>query len=206
MTTTQPLAALHDPYFVQQVRVSDDLVGIPRWDVLSGLLAGKRVLHVGCADWPITDPASNLHVQLDAICAQLDGLDPHAEAMEALGPHVRGKLFTDWSQVTDSYDILLVPEVLEHVSDITTFFRQLDSVDFGAAILTVPDAYQCRAGHFEFDAAAGVFTEIVHPDHNVWFTPFTFTNTVRKHTDWAVDGLWFYNRISLLMLASKPGR
>lgn len=204
--TAVPLAAQHDPYFVQQVQVSDELVGIPRWDVLSGLLAGKRVLHVGCADWPITDVAANLHVQLDSICARLDGIDPHVEAMEALAPHVRGRLFTDWSQVTDSYDVLLVPEVLEHVSDVTTFFRQLDSVDFGAAILTVPDAFQCRAAHFEFDRGAGVFTEIVHPDHNVWFTPYTFTNTVRKHTDWSVDGLWFYNRISLLMLASKPVR
>ncbi|MGZ6826429.1 MAG: hypothetical protein ACXVGH_06515, partial [Mycobacteriales bacterium] len=121
--TAVPLAAQHDPYFVQQVQVSDELVGIPRWDVLSGLLAGKRVLHVGCADWPITDPAANLHVQLDSICAQLDGIDPHVEAMQALAPHVRGQLFTDWSQVTGSYDVLLVPEVLEHVSDVTTFFR-----------------------------------------------------------------------------------
>jgi len=204
VTTVAPLAAQHHPYFVQQMEVSDELSGIPRWEVLSGLLAGKNVLHVGCADWPITDPTTNLHVQLDAVCSGLDGFDPHQEAMQALAPYVRGRLFTDWSQITDSYDILLVPEVLEHVSDVSTFFEQLDSVDFGAALITVPDAFQCRNGHFEYDATTSLFTEVVHPDHNVWFTPYTFSNIVRKHTNWSVDGLWFYNRMSLMMLASKP--
>lgn len=198
------LQAVHEPYFVQQVRVSSNLVGLPRVPVLSQLLAGKRVLHVGYADWPITDPSQNLHVQLDGVCAQLDGIDPNDDAATVLRPLVRGRLLTDWADVTDSYDVVLVPEVLEHVADMGEFFTQLDSVDFETILITVPDAFSCRARHFEYDDSSEVFTEVVHPDHNVWFTPYTFYNVITKHTDWTVDGLWFFNGISLLAACSKP--
>jgi glycosyltransferase involved in cell wall biosynthesis len=198
------LQAVHEPYFVQQVRVSSNLVGLPRVPVLSQLLAGKRVLHVGYADWPITDPAQNLHVQLDSVCAQLDGIDPNDDAATVLRPLVKGRLLTDWADVTDSYDVVLVPEVLEHVADMGEFFTQLDSVDFETILITVPDAFSCRARHFEYDESSEVFTEVVHPDHNVWFTPYTFYNVITKHTDWTVDGLWFFNGISLLAACSKP--
>ncbi len=198
-----PLQEQHEKYFVQQVSVSSDLAGRPRLEVFTNLLAGKRVLHVGYADWPITDLANNLHVALDGVCAQLDGVDPHTEAAEALRPHVRGRLLASLDEVTDSYDVVLVPEVLEHVGNPETFFAELAAIDFGAIIITVPDAYSCSR-HFDHDETTGVFTEVVHPDHNYWFTPYTFCNIVRKHTDWAIDGLWFLNGISLMMLASKP--
>jgi glycosyltransferase involved in cell wall biosynthesis len=198
-----PLQSRHDPYFVQQVKVSRSLVGVPRTPVLSQLLAGKRVLHVGYADWPITDPSQNLHVQLDAVCAQLDGIDPNDDAAEVLRPLVRGKLLTDWADVTDSYDVVLVPEVLEHVADMDAFFKQLSSVDFTSILITVPDAFSCSTGHFEYDDTTETFTEVVHPDHNVWFTPYTLYNVITKHTDWNVDGLWFFNGISILAACSK---
>jgi len=198
-----PLQAAHDPYFTQLVEVGEDLVGLPRTHVFSQLLAGKRVLHVGYADWPITDLQSNLHVALDSVCAQLDGLDPNDEAAAAIGPLVRGRLFTEWQQVSGSYDVVLVPEVIEHIGNLEDFLRAVDSVDFSAALLTVPDAFSCRDRHFDYNAASSTFVEVVHPDHNFWFTPYTFTNIIRKFTTWRIDGLWFFNGISLLMLASK---
>jgi hypothetical protein len=145
-----------------------------------------------------------LHVQLDSVCAQLDGIDPNDDAATVLRPLVQGRLLTDWADVTDSYDVVLVPEVLEHVADMGEFFTQLDSVAFETILITVPDAFSCRARHFEYDDSSEVFTEVVHPDHNVWFTPYTFYNVITKHTDWTVDGLWFFNGISLLAACSKP--
>lgn len=201
------LESRHEPYFVQQVPVSSSLQGLSRLQVFSRLLAGKRVLHVGYADWPITDLSNNLHVALDGVCSQLDGVDPHDEAAQALRPHVRGELFTSIDQVRDAYDVVLVPEVLEHVGDAETFLRELSGVDFESIIITVPDAFQCRSGHFDYNSGTGVFVEVVHPDHNYWFTPYTLTNTIRKYTSWHIDGVFFFNNISLLLLASKnaPG-
>jgi hypothetical protein len=162
------------------------------------------VLHIGCADWPITDPATSLHVALEPHCARLDGLDPHAEALEALRPHVFGELFTDFAQVSESYDLVLVPEVMEHVPDVAGFLAQIEAVDAPLFLISVPDAFQCRTRHFDYVAQTGTFLEAVHPDHNHWYTPYTFANTLAKYSGLELQRLWFFNRISLLALLSKP--
>jgi hypothetical protein len=200
------LERMHEPYFVQKVAVGRELMGRPRLDVLGEMCAGRRVLHVGCVDWPITDPKTSLHLQLEPSCARLDGFDLHAEAFDALRPHVRGQLFSEWRAVTAEYDLLLVPEVLEHVADVAGFLRQLDAVRAPSVVLTVPDAYQCMRRHFDYLQESETFIEVVHPDHNCWYTPYTLTSVLRKYTDWRLDGLWFFNHISLLARLVKPGQ
>ncbi len=98
-----PLEYAHQKYFVQKVKVGEDFVGVPRLDAFVALCADKRVLHVGCVDWPITDLQRSLHLQLDAHC-QLDGFDIHTEAFELMRPHLKGQLFSDWAEVTGEYD------------------------------------------------------------------------------------------------------
>jgi hypothetical protein len=68
----------------------------------------------------------------------------------------------------------------------------------------VPDAFQCRALHFDYVPETETFLEGVHPDHNVWYTPYTFANTLRKYSGLELQRMWFFNRISLLALLSKP--
>jgi hypothetical protein len=201
------IAELHDPYFVQKVKVSRQFAATPKTQFFTQFLAGKSVLHVGYADWPITDLNANLHVQLDPVCARLDGVDPHDEAADAIRPYVRGELFRSIDEVTASYDVVLIPEVIEHVGNLETFFREIDRVDFKTALITAPDAYSCMHRHFELvnDPEDETFIEVVHPDHNCWFTPYTFRNLVTKYTTWAVmDTVWFFNGISLMLFANKP--
>jgi len=198
-----PLEFAHQRYFVQKVKVGEDFLGVPRLDVFAALCAGKRVLHVGCVDWPITDLQRSLHLQLDAHC-RLDGFDIHDEAFAQMQPHLKGRLFSDWASVTDAYDTVLVPEVLEHVPDVQGFLRQLDTLGAAQYILTVPDAYSCFRRHFDYNSGAQTFVEVVHPDHNCWYTPFTLSNVIRKYTPWRLDGLFFFNGISLLAVASRP--
>ncbi|RYY28344.1 MAG: mannosyltransferase [Sphingomonadales bacterium] len=197
------LEAIHAPYFVQRVNVSNAFEGMGRIKVLRQFCEGKRVLHVGCADWPITDINRSLHLLLDRFCAKLDGVDPHSEALEMLAPHVKGRLYSSMSEVTDSYDIVLVPEVMEHVANVEEFLAELQSVDAAEYLISVPDAFQCRARHFDYVADSETFVEVVHPDHNVWYTPYTFANTIQKYSDLHLEQMWFFNRISLLAHLSK---
>jgi 2-polyprenyl-3-methyl-5-hydroxy-6-metoxy-1,4-benzoquinol methylase len=201
-----PLERQHAPYFVQKTVISNELQGRNRVDVFAQMCAGRRVLHVGCVDWPITDVRSSLHLQLQPHCAKLDGFDIHEEAFEHLRPHVTGQLHSNWAEVTGEYDIVLVPEVMEHVPDVQGFLQQLNQVNAPHFVITVPDAYSCMQRHFDYAAQAETFVEVVHPDHNCWYTPYTFANVVRKYTDWRIDGMWFFNRISMLMIATKPSR
>ncbi|MDV3459278.1 mannosyltransferase [Sphingomonas sp. HF-S4] len=198
-----PVEAGNAPYFVQRVQVSSELVGLGRGSVLRNFCAGKRVLHVGCADWPITDINTSLHLGLEPVCAQLDGVDPHTEALDQLAPHVKGRLFSSLSEATDSYDLVLVPEVMEHVANVSDFLAELQAIDAGAFLISVPDAFQCRARHFDYLGDSETFVEVVHPDHNAWYTPYTFANTIQKYSALRLEKMWFFNRISLLALLSK---
>lgn len=199
------LEARHAPYFVQRVPVGRELVGRSRVDVFREMCAGLRVLHIGCADWPITDPTTSLHLALEPHCARLDGFDIHAEALAGLAPHASGRLFSTLEDISDEYDLILAPEVMEHVGDVGGFLAQLDALRASHVAITVPDAYQCRGRHFDYLEAAETFVEVVHPDHNCWYTPYTLSNVISKYTGWSLDGLWFFNGISLLAMASKPG-
>ncbi len=183
--------------------ISSELVGVSRLNVFRTLCQGKRVLHVGCADWPITDIRTSLHLALEPICAQLDGVDPHAEALEQLAPFTKGRLFSSLEEATGSYDLVLVPEVMEHVPDVSDFLAQLQSIDAETFLISVPDAFQCRDRHFDYVADQQTFVEVVHPDHNAWYTPYTFANTIRKYSAFDIEQMWFFNRISLLALLSK---
>ena len=203
-TQGSELEALHDPYFVQRVPISSEIAQLNRFDVLRTMCQGKRVLHVGCADWPITDPRTSLHLMLESVCAKLDGVDPHVEALEQLAPFVtKGRLFASLGEVTESYDLVLVPEVMEHVANVSEFLDQLYAIDAGTFLISVPDAFQCRGHHFDYVADSQTFVEVVHPDHNVWYTPYTFANTIRKYSSFNIEQMWFFNRISLLALLSK---
>ena len=200
------IEAMHDPYFVQKVQVSSELVGVSKIDAFRGLCEGGRVLHIGCADWPITNPDSSLHLALEPWCAKLDGFDIHAEALAALAPYTKGRLFSRFEDIADEYDVVLVPEVMEHVASVEEFLTNLSSLKTDCYLITVPDAYQCRQRHFEYADDSETFLEAVHPDHNCWYTPFTFSNTLSKYTSWKMEKMWFFNNISLMALMTKPAQ
>ncbi|WP_231741521.1 methyltransferase domain-containing protein [Paucibacter sp. KCTC 42545] len=203
-TPSLPVSTLelaHAPYFVQKVAVSEELRGRSRLDVFQPMCAGKRVLHVGCVDWPITNLKQSLHLQLDGIC-ELDGFDINIEAFEQMQPHLKGRLFSSWDDVPkDHYDLVLVPEVMEHVPDVQGFLQHLQSLGAAQYVITVPDAFSCFRQHFDYSSGAQTFVEVVHPDHNCWYTPYTLANVLRKYTSWDLQGMWFFNRMSLLAMA-----
>jgi len=199
-----PISSLelgHAPYFVQKVPVSEELIGRSRMEVFKPLCEGKRVLHVGCVDWPITNLRNSLHLQLDPHC-QLDGFDINHEAFAQMQPHLKGRLYSRWEDISESYDLVLVPEVLEHVPDVQGFLLHLQALGAAQYVITVPDAFSCFRRHFEYSSGAQTFVEVVHPDHNCWYTPFTFANVLRKYTNWELQAMYFFNRMSLLAIAA----
>lgn len=197
----------HDPFFVQNLHVSSRLRGIHRNQVFASLCDGRTVLHIGCADAPITNIANNLHLALQGSARVLDGFDLDTKAIEMLRPHLRhGRLFSDFSDVKDSYEVLLVPEVIEHVDNVEQFLQTLDKVDFDEVIIAAPDVYSSMHKHFDYDSETENFVEIVHPDHNAWYTPYTLMNVLRKYTTWTIEGMFFLEPASIMIVATKRPR
>jgi len=163
----------------QNVNIDDSSLHVSRKHFLLNYVKDKKVLHVGFVDYPITDIKKNLHKQLSTECKQLDGIDPNISAeIEELLSVPNGNIIKDWNDVKDEYDIIIVPEVLEHVGNVEDFLKLLDRFN-SMLIITVPDIYQLKDTAFFKDAVS--FVETVHPDHNCWYSPYTFKNIIKKY-------------------------
>lgn len=154
-----------------------------RW--LAELCAGRSVLHVGCCDVPIFDPNNNLHIFLAEYARRLDGLDVSEEGIAVLRRHVEGDYFLDPSEVRRAYDLLLVPEVLEHTPNAGDFLAGIFSLRATRTLITAPDI----RWYERMERRGDVFTERVHGDHKAWYSPYTLLNAIRPFVDGARDEL-----------------
>lgn len=161
-----------------------------RREYFAELCRGRSVLHVGCAD-PGIVVADSLHAYLAPLCRTLDGLDvvddPVARSV--------GKLHRRASLIADRYDVMIVPEVVEHVSNLGSFLAELDEVDFRMFVVTAPNAFMeppiiWNTSHYD---ESGII-EIVHPDHKCWFSPYTLTNAIKSLTSWQVREVFILER------------
>ena len=186
----------HDDYFVHQIEVKD-YRHLNRLDLFVPLVKSKSVLHVGNIDWPITDPQNSLHLRLAEVANNIDGIDPNIEGSEDIKIK-NGKQYHKWNEVKGkTYDLILVPEVIEHVDSYRKFFNNLDTVN-GPIMVTAPCAWACNSF---FEKRENIFLEVVHPDHNCWFSPFTLKNTIEKYGKRRVSAMYWVNRMSIAAIA-----
>ncbi len=138
---------------------------------------GRSVLHVGCCDVPVFDPNKNLHITLARHASLLDGLDVSEPGLAELRKHVAGRYYSSSTEICRQYDLVLVPEVLEHTANAAEFLDAVFAVRARRYIITAPHIewyVQCRReGQF--------FHEQVHRDHRAWYSPYTLLNAVRSH-------------------------
>jgi 2-polyprenyl-3-methyl-5-hydroxy-6-metoxy-1,4-benzoquinol methylase len=171
-------------FFDQEV----DIVKIDRrLDYFTDLCKNKKVLHFGCTDYPIFRPQSNLHIQLSSITKVLHGFDIDVAGINELKKYVDQPYFSDYSQLGDEvYDVCLIPETIEHVDNIAEFLKSVNTVKAKKVIITGPNAFAPE--HMQRNQnGKKKFLEIVHPDHNCWFSPYTLQNAIKKYTDLRVD-------------------
>jgi hypothetical protein len=166
-------------YFSQTVTVDSSSQGVSRLDFLTPMVTDLKVLHVGFVDYPITKPKKNLHLRIAPVCKRIDGIDPNAtDEIKLILSVPNGNIYDSWNDVPNDYDVIIVPEVIEHVDNVALFLQQLDQVK-GKLIITAPCAYKL-SGNFREEN--GLYIETVHPDHNCWYSPYTLKNVINKYS------------------------
>ena len=173
-------------YFDQTLNLKK--LDITRAEFIKSFTKDKKVLHVGFVDYPITHNHFNLHLFLSPFCKLLDGVDINIneETKQAL-TIPNGVIYDNWEEVQDKYDLIIVPEVLEHVGNAEDFLKYLDKFS-SEIIITVPDA--SRAYHNFNHSKGKEYKETVHPDHNYWFSPYTLNSIVKKYMKKQVQGIY----------------
>ncbi|MER6059612.1 methyltransferase domain-containing protein [Streptomyces sp. NPDC001792] len=161
-----------------------------RDEVLLRLCAGRRVLHVGCADHPLTEErlrdGSILHAKLMKDAAEVLGVDVDREGIELLRTHLGGRyLVQDFSDSQGAVmaaefkpDVILAGDVIEHVRDAASFLRGVSALmhevgDGVELILSTPNGLGVKT---LLNTLAGV--EGIHPDHVYVFTPASLARLV----------------------------
>jgi SAM-dependent methyltransferase len=162
---------------------------IGRQEFVVQYAAGKRVLHLGCVDEGLTEVKHQegllLHERLQKNTRELWGVDVDAEGlrwMQAHGyPHLYLADIEDLSTVPQlkgqSFDLILLSEVMEHLDNPGRFLQGARFL-FGPEtelLITVPNATSLANWMMNWDAK-----ELVHPDHNYWFSLHTLTALLGK--------------------------
>ncbi|MDB5001948.1 MAG: hypothetical protein JWQ34_173 [Mucilaginibacter sp.] len=169
----------HDPFFVQktEIKKTDN-----RLDLFRKYCTGKSVLHFGCTDYPVFNPEKNLHIQLNSYVDELYGFDIDKEGIDVLKTYVNKPYFSSFSEVADKhFDVCLIPETIEHVDNIQMFLSDISKLSCDRFIITGPNCF--APNHIKRNSWHGdAFQEIVHPDHNCWFSAYTLNNVIKKYT------------------------
>jgi SAM-dependent methyltransferase len=158
-----------------------------RVSFLEDLVVGHgRIAHLGCTDWPYTEhrlrTGDLLHERLLRRGA-VTGIDVDREGIERLaellpdGPLLCLDVTSGVPEEhRGAYDLVLVPETLEHVPDPVSFLRGCGDLltDGGLICITVPNACSPKIG------VRAIFgRERVHPDHFVYYGPRTLERTLQ---------------------------
>ncbi|MFZ4483192.1 MAG: class I SAM-dependent methyltransferase [Chthoniobacterales bacterium] len=152
---------------------------------------GRRVLHLGCTDWPLTRERLSegrlLHGQLAAAASELVGVDPDHEGIDGIARAMPGFEFaclTAEDMAEDprisgrKWDVVLAADVLEHVSDVgraLAAMRRVMGPD-SELLLTTPSAFALK----RFAALLFQGREHVHPDHCYYFSPSTLHRCLHR--------------------------
>jgi predicted TPR repeat methyltransferase len=177
---------------------------VDRVDHLLTACRGKRVLHLGCTNWPYTAASfadqSLLHLRLLGVAAELWGVDADADGLEALANRGVSRLIQadvehlERAELPGPFEVIVAGEIIEHLSNPGLF---LDGVARcmnaeSRLLLTSINAYcGMRAVQYALRGRGGR-AEPVHPDHVAYYSYATIRHLLDHH-GFRVDGFWFYD-------------
>lgn len=149
---------------------------IARNDLITDLVRDKHVLHVGCADHgPLIEAkranGTYLHDLIANSAKTLTGVDVNESALAEMRRLGIAELYTPDTLPADrAFDLVVAPDVIEHVHDVNRFLRSV--AGYGAPVLiTTPNAMRLRNRRLWKE-------EIVNTDHRYWFSPYTLAKSL----------------------------
>jgi 2-polyprenyl-3-methyl-5-hydroxy-6-metoxy-1,4-benzoquinol methylase len=165
---------------------------IRRDDWLIETCRGKRVLHIGCTDYPITDyKVKNqklLHFRLTQAASEVIGLDIDQAGLKVLSElmpeqkfilHSAEELDSCKALENQRFDVIVAADVVEHLSNIGLFLasakKKLNAG--GQLLITTPQSFAIK----RMLAMILMGYEYVHPDHIAYFSVSTLSCLLSRY-------------------------
>lgn len=161
---------------------------VERFEFLCELSRGKRILHLGATDYPVTESAVArgrfLHAHLTQVAEEVIGLDLAESAIEWLrSDHQISNIRLGNIEKLEDYpqgpfDYVIAGEIFEHLYNpglaLTAAHRHMAGK--GEIVITVPNAYS-----FKGFCRAALGYEWIHPDHVLHHSASTLTTLLQRH-------------------------
>lgn len=158
---------------------------------------GKKVLHIGAADWPYTEEKLKndtlLYAKIDKVASRQLGVDIDKDSIEYLSKQdfkksdIAYKDMDYLDEIDFEPDVIVFGETLEHLMNLKTALDSLKRVmkKDTELIISVPNALNIVQVPLTF---AGL--EFQHPDHKVAFTYKTVTQLLQA-SDFKINEIKF---------------
>lgn len=177
---------------------------VQRVDLIKQLCAGKRVLHLGCTNYPYTQDAIDagvlLHFDLERIAAEVCGIDADRAGIDILNAQGSKNLIQcdleslNGCAVGAPFDVILAGEVIEHLNNPGLFLNGLKRFmrEDTELVVTTVNAY-CAMRFFHYGARGkGGRAEPTHPDHVAHYSYSTLKRLLERH-GFDVEHFYFYD-------------
>lgn len=175
-----------------------------RVEFLTQVCAGKKVLHLGCTNYPYTrDSIANkmlLHFDLAKVAKELYGFDGDQSGIDILKAAGVEKLFqVDLENLAlvpleETFDVIIAGEIIEHLSNPGLFLNGIQRFMNGNSqlIITTINAYCVFRFLIYALRGKGGENEPVHPDHVAYYSYRTLS-LILKRENLQVKEFLFYD-------------
>ncbi|OIP27500.1 hypothetical protein AUK22_05520 [bacterium CG2_30_54_10] len=173
--------------------------------------AGKKVLHLGCADWPYTEErlrsGALLHLALRRVAPQTTGLDVQPVGIELLrragipDVHLGDAQKSLLELFPCPFEVLVAGEVLEHLPNPGVFLQSLAGVcsEDSSLLITVPN-FACLK---RFPRLLWRI-ELVHPDHVSYYSYSTLNRLLELTGFRIIEWMAYWGDNNFLSKLANP--
>lgn len=160
--------------------------------------SGKKILHLGCADWPFTEnrlrDGTWLHSKLTAVADTCLGVDLDRDTVVALREKhgIKNIIEGNAEKLGDldigRFDVVVAGEIIEHLNNVGLFLESVKTVlNLGGKLLVTTTNAYCLRRFIRIPFGQ----ESIHPDHTYYFSHPTL-ETLAKRFGYRLTGKYSY--------------
>ena len=165
---------------------------VQRAEFIKRSCAGKKVLHLGCTNYPFTEQSlkdeSLLHFDIQKVAAELYGFDFDQKGIDILEETGAKNLFRadleklEEVDLAETFDVIIAGEMIEHLSNPGLFLRGIRRFmrSDTELIITTINAYSALRFAIYGLRGKGGSNEPVHPDHVAYYSYKTLSMVVER--------------------------
>lgn len=177
---------------------------VQRVEFIKSICAGRKVLHLGCTNWPYTqDSIDNdmlLHLELAESASKLVGFDFDQQGLDILSASGVDNLYRadlenlDEVPLNETFDVIIGGEMIEHLSNPGRFLKGIQRFmdPKTQLVITTINAYCAMRFLIYGLRGKGGRNEPVHPDHVAYYS-YSTLNLMLERAGLGVKEFMFYD-------------